>query len=722
MSTMTQRIKFIVFCLFFLSGFCSLLYQVIWLRLAFASFGIVTPVLSVLISVFMAGIAIGSFYGGKFAERTIDSKIPVVLYYGFAEMIIGLGAFAAPALFKLGETWLLGKGQTNSGAYMWNSAFIIIASILPWCIAMGATIPLMMGFVRKMRILAEDSFSYLYLANALGAMTGTGLTALVLVEVMGFQSSLRLAACCNFAIAATSFILAARRRFPSSQGAPIQYTRRVEDIGPRKAILILFATGFLSMAMEVIWTRAFTPILKTTIYSFALLLSVYLLATWYGSFVYRRRLKSESLGSLEVFAPWLALFSILPLVFNDPRLSPGVAHVAVGIFPFCAGLGFLTPRIIDTYSNGIPGRAGRAYAWNVLGCILGPIAAGYIMLPLIGVKWSMVACATPFVAYTFFTRLKPLMIGVAAVFLASTLLGSTFEDPKLYGTAQIRRDHTATVISYGEGMGKKLLVNGVGITGLTPVTKFMAHLPLATLSEPPQSALVICFGMGTTFRSAISWGIRTTAIELVPSVRDAFGYYFPESLHLLSESLGHVVIDDGRRFLRRDLEKYDLITLDPPPPVEASGSSLLYSTEFYSIAKTHLTDRGLLQQWFPGGETRIYNAVYVALLRSFAYVRVFRSVEDWGYHFLAADHFIEISGPEQLVARMPNAARSDLMEWFPGQTVEKVLDHVLRNEVHIADDSSGPGQTYISDDRPFNEYYLLRRIYQKIRFGSIPTQ
>jgi spermidine synthase len=718
---MTRWIKIIVFALFFFSGFCSLLYQIIWLRLAFASFGIVTPVVSVLISVFMSGLAVGSYLGGRFSERALKWKAPPILYYGLAELIIGIGAFVAPALFGVGEAFLLSKGQTNSAAYMWNSALIILGSILPWCVAMGATIPLMMSSIRKMGILEEGSFSYLYLANALGAMTGAGLTALALIELMGFQSTLRLASYCNFAIAGTSFLLAARKEFPTGQDAPMEHTRGEVDITPRKSILVLFATGFLSMAMEVIWTRAFTPILQTTIYSFAMLLSVYLLATWIGSFIYRRRFKSKSLGRLDVLAPWLALFSFLPLLLNDPRVSPGTMHVAVSIFPLCAGLGFLTPRIVDTYSKGVPERAGKAYAWNVLGCILGPLAAGYIMLPLIGVKWSMLACASPFLVYALLKQ-KLRTIAVAAAFAIAVIGCSTFEDPKIYGAAQVRRDYTATVISYGEGMDKRLLVNGVGITGLTPVTKFMVHLPLAALAEPPQTALVICFGMGTSFRSAMSWGIRTTAIELVPGVRDSFGYFYPGDVHLLSGPQGKVVIDDGRRFLKRDREKYDLITLDPPPPVEASGSSLLYSTEFYSIAKTHLSTKGLLQQWFPGGESKIYEAAYGALLRSFAYVRVYKSVENWGYHFLAADHPIEISSPEQLISRMPASARTDLMEWFPGQSIESVVQRVLGNEVSIADEKHAREQAYITDDKPFNEYYLMRRLRQKIQSGFMPTK
>jgi len=90
---------------------------------------------------------------------------------------------------------------------------------------------------------------------------------------------------------------------------------------------------------------------------------------------------------------------------------------------------------------------------------------------------------------------------------------------------EARRDYAASVISLGVDMNKILLVNGIGMTRLTPVTKFMAHLPLAFHEGPPQSALIICFGMGTTYRSALSWNIDTTVVELVPSVPKAFGFF-----------------------------------------------------------------------------------------------------------------------------------------------------------------------------------------------------
>src|SRR5208282_6493202 len=131
-----------LFVLFFLSGFCSLVYQMVWTRLAFASFGILTYVLSVVISVFMLGLSVGSWAGGRWIDTlTRNTGWPAVRFYALAELGIGAGAFAVPKLFALGKRWLLLTGESNSGAYLALSAVVLALSILPWCLCMGTTYP-----------------------------------------------------------------------------------------------------------------------------------------------------------------------------------------------------------------------------------------------------------------------------------------------------------------------------------------------------------------------------------------------------------------------------------------------------------------------------------------------------------------------------------------------------------------------------------------------------
>ncbi|KAB2841263.1 MAG: hypothetical protein F9K47_11710 [Burkholderiales bacterium] len=725
-SPSTPWLNRLLFTLFFVSGFCGLLYQVVWVRLAFASFGIVTHVLSVVLSVFMLGLALGSWLGGRaVAAATHRTGLSAVQFYALAELGIGLGALLVPELFRYFEGQLLHLGDANSVAYLAASGVAIALAIFPWCVFMGMTFPLMMGYVKEREAGAAESFSFLYFANVLGATLGALLTATVLVELLGFRRTLWVAGSANLAIAFTSLWLA--RVAPgrlvaagAANGAVGETARPVPW-----ALSILFTTGFVSLAMEVVWARSFTPIVGAQVYSFAALLVIYLVATWVGSQRYRRDLARGQVKSTAWLLAVLALVAFLPVLLNDPRIvhggRRGLFLMALSLFPLCAVLGYLTPRLIDLVSGGNPRVAGRAYAVNVLGCILGPLAASYLLLPWLGAKYALVLLALPLVWFAWVYRAElaghlktwtlPASFALAAL---GAFVSVSHEDPCSLGNrnCEIRRDHTATVVSLGEGMHRRLLVNGVGITELTPITKHIAHLPLAFLPHEPKSGLVICFGMGTTYRSLLAWDIPTTAVELVPSVREAFPFYHADARELLANPLGRVVIDDGRRFLNRSTEQFDVIVIDPPPPVEAAGSSLLYSREFHQAVKRHLKPGGIFQSWFPGGEKRIEQAIARSLTEEFPYVRVFGSIEGWGVHYLASMSPLPNLSAEELFAKLPPKAQRDLDEWVK-KDARTDWATVLAREIPLAELLPEDRGITITDDHPYNEYYLLRRRFKK---------
>ena len=487
-----------------------------------------------------------------------------------------------------------------------------------------------------------------------------------------------------------------------------------------QALTILFVTGFSSMGMEVIWTRVFTPVLGTYVYSFAGLLFVYLWATWLGSWIYRRHVVHRTVVSTARLMSLLALASFIPVVANDTRFGWHRVIIALAsILPFCAVLGYLTPGLIDRYSHDDPRRAGKAYAINVIGCVLGPLVAGYLLLPQLGARIGLVVLAVPFVIVLAGFWKSPALtdtwrVGTAAsttvLLVLSTFVIVSYEDSPPGIRAEVRRDHTATVLSFGEGLTKELHVNGIGITSQTPVTKLMAHLPLA-LHGHARSIAVICFGMGTTYRSALGWKVDTTAVDLARSVPEAFPYYFDDALLLLRHPKGRIVIDDGRRFLNSSRSTFDVITIDPPPPLEAAGSSLLYSNEFYEILKARLNPGGLLQQWTPPGESLIESAIARSLVESFPSVVAFRGFGMRGTHFTASMTPIVIPSVVEFVERLPEAARRDLVEWNTGdlRDVRAFVATVLNGQVRMEDLLVPDRRVVITDDRPFNEYYLLRR-------------
>jgi spermidine synthase len=393
--------------------------------------------------------------------------------------------------------------------------------------------------------------------------------------------------------------------------------------------------------------------------------------------------------------------------------------VLLSICPFCAALGYLTPKLIDSYALGDPTEAGRAYAVNVLGCILGPLFASYFLLPWAGERIGLVILGAPFLLL-FMVIMKSLPKwykcvsgAIATILLIWSLLYSVdfarFVSRNFQNT-EIRRDYAASVVSSGSGFEKRLFVNGVGMTSLLPATKFMAHLPLALHNGKPNSVLIICFGMGTTYRSTLSWNVQTTAVELVPSVKKAFGFYHADATQILANPKGRISIDDGRRYLNRTREKFDVIVIDPPPPVEAAGSSLLYSEEFYALAKAHLNQNGILATWVPADASPDSRAAALrSLVNSFSFVRCFASVDNVGVHMLASQQPIANMSAREIASRMPAAAAIDLLEWDRSETLVGYIEQALGNEMRVESLLNPYAQIRITDDRPYNEYFLLRR-------------
>lgn len=715
------------FGFFLVSGFCSILYELIWLRLAMAQFGVTTAMVSLVLSSFMAGLGTGSWaagrvvhkYAGKFTKRPLE-------LYAVSEIVIGCSAVVVPLELKAGRWALEHVGSSlslSSGGYYLIAGLWVACTLIPWCACMGATIPLGMYAIRSdERLESRRSFSFLYLANVLGAVAGT-LIPLLLIELWGFNGTLQFGMFLNLAICGGAMRLASRQ--PQRAGNEETVAEDAASPGLRQmlgnsTLWLLFATGLTSMGMEVVWTRQYTIYVGTLVYSFAIILGVYLIATFIGSKVYRiwsRRHSTE--GPIVWLLVWVA--ALVPLLTADPR--PEIAswlRVPLGIAVFSGLLGFLTPRLVDRFSGGDPDRAGVGYAVNVAGCILGPLVAGFLLLPHLDERYALVILALPWLAvgvwYAFSRQagssgnFSTQLAKASCLLLAS--LGLIFQTQSYVEQmpgAQVRRDSTATVVAAGEGMNRRLLVNGVGMTVLTPITKVMASMPLAFLNHTPRSALVICFGMGTTHRSMLSWGIDSTAVELVPSVPSLFWYFHADAPQLLASPHSKIVVDDGRRFLERTNGQYDVIVIDPPPPIGAAGSSLLYSKEFYAAALKRLRPDGILEQWDPAGDRTTTAAIARALRESFPYVRAFGSIQGWGIHYMASRQPFPERSAAELAARLPARAAADLVEWGPFSTPEEQFAAVLKKEMPVeglmALDKSAPA---IDDDHPVNEYGLLR--------------
>jgi predicted membrane-bound spermidine synthase len=712
------------FGFFFVSGFCSILYELIWVRLAMAQFGVTTALVSIVLSAFMVGLGFGSWISGYVTRRYQDRiRFPALRLYAATELLIGISAIVVPHQLSTGRDLIqrtISQMSLSSSGYYLSAGLWVVITLVPWCACMGATFPFAMLAIKGNSPPDRGrSFSYLYVANVLGAVSGA-IVPLFLIELLGFHGTLYVGAALNLSLASCGLALSFRRSSTIRRELSIPSEPQIKGLRNQtenRLLWLLFGTGLTSMGAEIIWLRLYTPSLSTVVYAFAAILALYLGATYLGSWFYRVKPKQFSLENSLLWTV-LGFCVLLPFLTADPRVPlPALLRVLLGVAPFSGLVGFLTPMIIDQYSLGDPDLAGSAYAVNIVGCVVGPLVSGFVLLPWIGERWALWACALPwflvgFLLTPYSVRKFPRsLVASSIVVLGSLALAfSTKGYEEQYKPCEVRRDNTATVIATGSGRNKRLLINGVGITTLSPVTKMMIHLPLAFLQRPPANALIICFGMGTTYRSALSWHIQSTAVELVPSVPSLFSFFHPDTRNL-DPQRSRIVIDDGRSYLERSQERYDVIAIDPPPPVQAAGSSLLYSREFYEIAKAHLRAGGILQQWLPDGDRATRASVARALQESFSYVRAFGAVEGSGIHFLASMNPIQSESALQLALRLPAGAANDLVEWGPSSSPEQQFKTVLDREVPVASIiQEDPQALALRDDRPVNEYFLVRRL------------
>ena len=314
------------FLFFFVSGLCSILYELIWLRLAMAQFSVTTAFVSIVLSTFMVGLGMGSVGAGAWIRRHgKEIRFPPLRLYAFTELLIGVSALVVPTELAWGHRVLEAAAAhaTLSPALSYLISGVWMAlTLVPWCACMGATIPVAMFAIRSdAGYESRRSFSFLYLANVLGAVVGAVLP-LFLIELYGFHGTLRVGAVLNATIATSAFVvtLASRSRTTRTDSQPAAaVAANLEQ--PKSVLVLLFMTGLVTMGMEVVWIRLFTPYIGPVVYSFAAILASYLLATFVGSQVYRVWSRSHDRESRVAWIS-LVLLGLLPLLTSDSRVSP----------------------------------------------------------------------------------------------------------------------------------------------------------------------------------------------------------------------------------------------------------------------------------------------------------------------------------------------------------------------------------------------------------------
>jgi spermidine synthase len=299
---------------------------------------------------------------------------------------------------------------------------------------------------------------------------------------------------------------------------------------------------------------------------------------------------------------------------------------------------------------------------------------------------------------------RPGAISQPNVALITSLGGQIFESDE---------DEIASVQAGQKSSTPELWVAGTSMTLLTVDAKLMPILPLIVRPESDR-ALVVAFGMGTAFRSALIAGMRTDVVELVPSVPQMFGWYYVDADQVLADPDGRLVVADGRNHLELASESFDIIVTDPPPPIESSGASVISSREYYEAGRSHLTPGGVMMQWVPFGAPESELKEHIRTFASvFGEILVVRGAGGYGFYMLGSDEPVELDPEVAAEVLQRPGVLEDISSAYdsPAETVEDWIE-VIDQQTWFHDDTArayvGDGKL-ITDDRPRPEYFLLRR-------------
>lgn len=627
----TPLIPALLLCI---SGAAALVYQVLWIKQLSLVVGVEVYAITTGISAFFAGLALGGWLFGRWADRL---QQPVLLYAGLEVLVamLGVGATVAMSLAANAFAWL----QGHVGVLAWLLPFALVG--IP-AVLMGGTLPVL---VRSLAAEPGKAGGQLYAANTLGAIVGTLLAAFVLIASLGVRGSALFAAMLNLLAAAGALWL--QRQQPLALATPVRHGNAK---APDRTALWLYAiAGGVALGYEVVWSQSIVQFMSTRTYAFAVVLATYLTGLFIGSVVLARRverirdpwgvfglliagaglialLEIAMLGRWLVLAQshaetWLLSLGVSELAGMSARFA--VAALSIVFVPtLLLGAAFPLALRLSVGSERVGRDVGAVVAFNTLGGIIGVMLCGFVLIPLLGLVrtlglLALIAATIGYLAVrkghgvTKGRRQAVVALGLVSVAvavltpadkLASLLPGARNGTLAFYEEG---RGGTVAVVTQGRGENtfRRLYIQGVSNTGdAMPSLRYMriqALLPLLIHNGEPRSTLVIGFGTGIAAGAMLRYpGLEHRVVaELLPSVVKA-APLFKGNFNAASDPDIDVRLRDGRQELLRSEQTYDVITLEPPPP-SAAGVVNLYSRDFYELAASRLQDKGIVAQWLP---------------------------------------------------------------------------------------------------------------------------
>ncbi len=713
----SRNSAYLILLLFFCSGATALVYEVVWSKFLSQMLGSTIYAQTVVLAVFMGGLAIGNRLFGRLADRL---QQPVQMY-GLLEISIGLYAILFPWLDRAADALFIkvGSGIADNTALLtaWKGA-LSAGLLLGPTILMGGTLPLMASWLQRSSMDAGRRSARFYSVNSLGAVAGSAMAGFWLVYHYGMVATLYYTAAANFLLGAAAVFM--------SRAGWIQLSRPAEAAGPvkpkiaapgtlRLAGLIVAITGGVSMGLEVLASRSLALIFGSSLQSFAIVLMAFILGIGLGSaWVASPSRQIRSSEGMIILLLCLAGGWVALLVFNiegwvdfyrwartglnrsevgylyNLLLNSSISLVVLGL-P-AALIGAVLPLMIRAVSReGVPlgEHVAALLTWNTLGAVVGVLMTGFVLMPSIGLRSAFGVLALVLAAVGLILAVRQrnrwAAAGAAAVciFVSSLFVfgdqgwklvissgvfreTESVYDPtvrqQLKQTVKVRfyedaPDATVSVVQLPDRIA--LSINGkpdasTGVQDL-PTQFLLGHLPM--LANPTaKDVFILGLGSGITTAAVLSYPVEQVVVaENCEPVIRAARLFQTSNRDAIADPRTRVMIEDGRTLLKLLPQQYDAIITEPSNPWSA-GVGSVFSKDFYNLAACRLKPGGLMVQWFHIYEMQ--DEIILLLLRTFG--SVFPYMEVWdptgGDIILIGSLQPWETGPEQDPASFPDRA------------------------------------------------------------------
>jgi spermidine synthase len=761
-----SRVAALLFC----SGACALVYQVAWLRELRLIFGASTAASAAVLAIFMGGLGLG----GALLGRRVDANPQPLLLYAKLELAVAGVTLVTPLLVALARATYIAVGGAatlgDGGATVARLVLALLVLGVPTFL-MGGTLPAAARAVETHGDKGRSGVATLYGVNTFGAVTGAVLANFVLIEALGTRQTLFLACALNALVAGVAWRLSKGLGVAAKAEAQAEKEDDVAPAAPARFVLAAAGVvGFAFFLMELVWYRMLGPLLGGSSYTFGLILAVALVGIAVGGVVFAAvgRSRQPTLTAFALTCAVEAAFVILPFAAGDDvallalflrplrgfgflgLVAAWTVVAALVVLPAAIVSGYQFPMLIALLGSGkkdVGRHIGNAYAANTVGAIVGSLAGGFGLLPVLGAtgSWRLVAAtlaALGATAVLLAVRAKlPVRAFAGPVAITASVVALLFStgptaawrhSPIGVGRADdiITRPSEVAVenwlrasrdgilweadgressVALNGRLGMAFVVNGKndGNARSDAATQVFSGLLGAALHASPKRAMVVGLGTGSTagWLGVIPGMESVDVVELEPAILRVGDDCTPVNAGAMKNPKVHLAIGDAREVLLTTREQYDIVFSEPSNPYRA-GISSLYTRDFYEAVKTRLSPKGVFLQWLQAYEVDA-TALRIAMTTLSS---VFPHVSVWTTQ--QGDLMLLATAEPQTIDAAALRARLDGEPWRSAMAHvwrSTGLETFLAHHIATADfskavaDEEGPGRVN-SDDRNLLEF------------------